>query len=526
MAKTLKQLRSRIERLKLEKQIELIEGSAERRRHINTMVESAAIQASAQASTAVDRHAALYDNGWFDRHDARVNLASDHYRGDNRPHWMNEYELSEIRGICRFLAQLSEVAIGVRGSRRNFVVGQGMEVDVSPRAGMEENAFAQQTAAEVNAWLAEQLNANNWPGEYEMEAFDQLVEDGEQLWVVEPDRYDESLVRFRLEQPEFLTEPGQPEAVAAELGMESGLDWKYGIAAPYDESWRSLAYHVLPYDAIEARVYDGRYVEHVKSNVRRYVKRGVSDYYPVWQTLNRMEKLLGNTLEGSAVQASIAYIIEHAESMSNSDIAGFVDLQADAEQIRPTQRGSRTLRGRETFPGTVHHTPSGAKYHQGPLGTSHSPIYLDVIAQAMRVVGIRWQMPEYMVSGDASNANYASTLVAESPFVKSCKAQQYAIAKAYERLFRKVIRMGCESGLLRYRFAQLMRLVEIRIEPEDPAARNELENHQLRKSQHEQGLLSLDSWAAAEGIDLEAERAKGAVPRPSPGLQESYFGYP
>ena len=31
-------------------------------------------------------------------------------------------------------------------------------------------------------------------------------------------------------------------------------------------------------------------------------------------------------------------------------------------------------------------------------------------------------MPEYMVSGDASNANYASTLVAESPFVKARQA--------------------------------------------------------------------------------------------------------
>lgn len=506
----------------MQREIAAIEAADDVRKQVSTMIESAAVRASADYSTAIDRTQALYDvDGWYSGARA-TNLQSDMHHGDNSPHWRTEFECNEIRGICRVLSQVSEAAIGVKDTRRNYVVGSGFEIRVTPRPAYAKDQHAEELAKLCGDWLERQLDANRWNGEYEFEAFDSLLVDGEQFWLIEPDAYDDDVVRFRLELPENVVQPGQPEHIASGVGMESGLDWKYGIAAPQDESWRPLAYHVLPYQAVEASVYGPHQVEHIKQNVRSNVKRGVSDFYPVWQTLRRMEKLLGNTLEGAAVQASIAFVREHAEKTSNAEIANFVSLQADSSTTTTTQNGSRQLRERETVGVNVHDVGAGVKYHAGPLGGgSVTPIYIEAISQAMRVMGVRWQMPEYMISGDASNGNYASTLVAESPFVKSCQSQQYRMTRGYERMLMRVLRTGAGMGLLPVSANEIAKYLRVAVDAQEPTARDEKEQHELHKSQNAAGMLSLDSWATAEGIDLAEERAKGAaaVQQMLPGME-------
>ena len=44
--------------------------------------------------------------------------------------------------------------------------------------------------------------------------------------------------------------------------------------------------------------------------------------------------------------------------------------------------------------------------------------YVAVLQAELRAVASRLVMPEFMLSSDASNANYSSTMVAEGPAVK------------------------------------------------------------------------------------------------------------
>lgn len=55
-------------------------------------------------------------------------------------------------------------------------------------------------------------------------------------------------------------------------------------------------------------------------------------------------------------------------------------------------------------------------------------------------------LPEYMVTQDASNSNYASTLVAEAPAMRRFRAMQLGFAASFEELTRKALGIEVEFG--------------------------------------------------------------------------------
>ncbi|GAH57387.1 unnamed protein product, partial [marine sediment metagenome] len=55
-------------------------------------------------------------------------------------------------------------------------------------------------------------------------------------------------------------------------------------------------------------------------------------------------------------------------------------------------------------------------------------------------------LAEYMVTGDASNANYASTMVAESPAVRTFQDWQKFFGDWFEKIFKRVMLKVLETG--------------------------------------------------------------------------------
>lgn len=58
------------------------------------------------------------------------------------------------------------------------------------------------------------------------------------------------------------------------------------------------------------------------------------------------------------------------------------------------------------------------------------------------------QLPEFVLTSDSSNANYSSTTVAESPFVKAIEAHRLFFEHELGSLFAKIIQKGIDGGLL------------------------------------------------------------------------------
>jgi capsid protein len=356
--------------------------------------------------------------------------------------------------------------------------------------------------------MDEFLEANDWVGDFERELFVRSRRDGEFFLALS--NMSQGPVAARVLEPEQITEPQNCRAIEDWLGTDRPSSWSFGIHTDASDVQHVYGYHVRWNESGSDWDYlDASRVEHVKLNVDRNVKRGVSDFYAVRAHLEGVEKLLRNTREGAAVQAAIAFIREHAPGSSAGQIHSLAALNSVTDYTQPTKTGSRTRYVTRYEPGTILDVAGGMQYKPGPLGASHGPNFIAIGQAVMRTIGTRWCMPEYMVSGDASNANYSSSLVAESPFVRACEAEQRFFISRFRKILWKVIALAATAGrFARWNvdFETLRALVAIQIEAPTIAVRDQLAEAQTSEIEHRNGVLSKRTWAALAGRDYDTEQ--------------------
>jgi hypothetical protein len=131
--------------------------------------------------------------------------------------------------------------------------------------------------------------------------------------------------------------------------------------------------------------------------------------------------------------------------------------------------------------------------------------YVPAIQAELRAVAARLAMPEYMLSGDASNANYASTMVAEGPAVKMFERLQSEMIWYDSIVLMRALELAEENGRLPPGTSQ-----SVIIDAEAPTV---MVRDRLREAQADQILLSMGvvserTIAARYGYDLDQERAQ------------------
>lgn len=494
-------LRAQHEALNLRAEIATLEKIVRGEEMTSRLVES-------EWGELVNRREYLTDTPGWGMADYRATTPSDRVGGKCSPFFENEFDLANIRGIGRYLAGATEVAIGALESLVSFTIGTGLTYEVAPK---NETSNKDSLVEAVQVAVDEILEANQWIGDQEAEAFLRSSRDGEcLLWA--QDRAD--VPHIRIIEPDYLTEPSQTRELEDYLGLE-GLCWTFGIATDHGNVERRHGYFIqwngskCDWDFAPERE-----AVHIRLNVDRGVKRGISDFYAAYMTLERASKLLGNTLQGAAIQATIAYIREHAAGTTQGSVESFRASKSTSNYQQSLANGSSRTVYQERFkPGRVIDT-AGSKYHAGPLGQSNAPIYVNVMQAALRIVGARWQMPEYMISGDASNANYSSTLVSGGPFDRATQRRQ----AFYRRKFAELV-WKCLAHLVRRgRFLQfnigtlteLKRQVQLKIDAPDVDVKDKEAEERVRDSQQRAGILSPRTRAQKSGLDYDIEIANGA----------------
>lgn len=454
--------------------------------------------------------------GW----DYRATSASDRAKGKCTPFFECEQDLAQARGIARWLAGSSEVAIGALESLTDYTIGTGFQIEVEPK---DQKAGQDELTKAVQAAVDEILEANNWCGDLETETFQRTVRDGEGIVWIQP-RGD--VPRLRLIEPDYLTEPLQKSTLEDYLGL-ANVEWSFGIATePGNAEQRYGYFFQFENDSANWEFAAPGEVVHIRMNVDRGVKRGISDYYAAYTNIERSSKLLGNTLQGAAIQACIAYIKEHIPGTTAASIeAGRASAADLATRINKIGGGTKTVYQQKFYPGRVVET-NGTKYHAGPLGQPSAPIYLNVVQAALRIVGVRWRMPEYMISADASNANYASTLISGGPFDRATQRRQQKCKTYTTEILWKCLAMLVRAGRFRQygvgTLTELKRLVQFKIEAPTAAVADKLQDEEVRKIRHDAGVLSTRTWATQVDLDPDSELANGAKPLAPP----SPFGMP
>ena len=290
-----------------------------------------------------------------------------------------------------------------------------------------------------------------------------------------------------------------------------------GILVDPADAVAPVAYLLVDPDTGEhAETVPAAEILHVKAGADDCESRGVSVLAPLIAPLERHAEWLETELTARRVQASVVLWRK---------VQGGVGGYGDGDSVGGDLAGERA--GRRTFaPGSILTTPDTTDLEF--LAPKSSFAEASAIGRALLLGAAAGAgLPEFMLTADASNANYASTMAAEGPAVKRFAAEQRFFAAALSRLWavladdaaaRSVLTAAERAGLRpAFTWADLAH----RDRPAERAADVQLVGA---------GVLSRAELARREGVDpaamrreLGAEGASQTVPRRS-GLTVSFAG--
>ncbi len=401
-----------------------------------------------------------------------------------RQGFRNQRELDAARAECRALAMSNEFAINGHENRISYIVGSGHRYLVATKPPWQDSGHdapdraARRAQAVIDAFCRE----NKWR-QRQQEIVRRRDRDGEAFLRLFIDPLGHVRVRFL-----------EPWQVTAPPRLADDPAASFGVQADGDDVETVHGYWLDDGELVPAED-----VQHRKANVDANVKRGVPLFYPVRKNLRRAEKLLRNMAAVSDIQTAVALIRKHqagarsAVEQLRSNLAAATTQQA---------AGGQTTYHQNFQPGTILDVYSDTEYDFPARGLDASR-YVLVLQAILRAVASRLVMPEFMLSSDASNAAYASTLVAEGPAVKMFERLQAEMIEDDVALLWRVLQSAARAGRLD---AGDLEALEIQVEPPKIAVRDKLEEARVDQILVHNGAMSVPRMALRHGLDPEQER--------------------
>jgi hypothetical protein len=389
-----------------------------------------------------------------------------------------EGQLAEIRAQCRALAVGNEFAINGHENRISYIVGTGHTYRVTERRG---RAAPEGLVQEVQAVLDEFVRTNKWH-KRQQEIVRRRDRDGEVFLRLFASSDGATRVRF--------VEPAQVSTPPGRAGDSSAA---FGIQTDPDDVETVLGYW------IDGRLVDGAEIQHRKAHVDANVRRGMPLFFPVRKNLRRAEKLLRNMSVVAEIQSAIAIIRKH-NAGTKSSVQQFVGNEADASVTNDTT--GRSTHFRRYAPGTILDAFAGVEYEFPVTGIDASR-YVAVLQAELRAIASRLVMPEFMLTSDASNANYSSTMVAEGPAVKMFQRLQHDMIEDDLELLDRVIAHAVAVGRLPH---EAIASIDIQAVPPTLAVRDRLKETRADRILLRSKAMSVQTMAMRQGLDPDKEQ--------------------
>jgi hypothetical protein len=458
----------------------------------------------------------------------------DRSEGRYRPYYEDAFDVRRQRAEARTLCALFPVAKSALQKLSDYIIGSGWDFVAQPKKRYKNDPTAIKLAATIQAKVDRVLEYNHFVGHMDRQIHESSRMDGDAFPTLYPEG---DCVRIEPVDPGCIVEPQDKKPLEGYLGTSHRLNgWWHGVHTTWnpalrrDDSTRPLGFHAVFDNLGDQWDYlPTNRVEQIKRNVGDDARVGVSDFLPVLTDLENEAKLRRNTAVGAAILAAIVGIRQHAEVSTQSTVENMVSSSATGTYQKVLgDGGTRTTQQQHVAPGTIKDIPKGMEWLTGPMGQLNQPVYIEVGGYILRIVGGIWSMPEFLITGDASNANYSSTLVAESPFVKYCEGQQGEYASSFERLLWKALALLHRMGqLCQYDWSIVCRMIEINAEYSSPASRDKLQQAQANQILVDAGVMSKRTWANDSGLDYDEEQANQTEePKPAPKVVKVPFGGP
>ncbi len=429
--------------------------------------------------------------------------------GRNYPIYSTEQDLSMQRAMSRRLISLNELTESVSTALKVYVFGQGVEISVQSAKGMQPPP---ELVDDVRRFVETFSEQNNLVNNLDVEIDKRSRDDGEAILPIE--RVGNKIVCDFVEAIQ-LTEPRNPQALHEWINAKCGIDcdsfvpsWMFGVLTQKKRTSWPLAYHIINDNSGDFDIYTAEECVHVKRNVLRACKRGVSDWLAVYDRIQRASKLARNMAHGAALQSAIAWIEQWVQGAGNPPARGQGTSQDGSESNG--RNGSRNAQSKSYKEGSIIQVGYGKEFKTGPLGAERNNGFTLVEQMLERLVAIRWLMPYQLISGDYSNNNFSSSLTAESPFVKAREADQQFYGGIIKSLLWKVIRMAWRLGWLDtrgLRVEDLERWIDIKVDFTSPASRDKLQLVQQLTAEIQNLGLSKRTALTEMGRDPDEEAA-------------------
>lgn len=449
---------------------------------------------------------------------------NDRRGGKDVPLFWNELDLRGYRILSRQICDSNQFGIGFTKLLSAYHIHKGYGWQACLK-GQKKSPYATSGAGadplvtKAQSILDQWRDVNQW-GIKSDEAFRRWCRDGETFG-----RFFQQgagqLSTFRFPEPEQI---GSPTGNVDD-------DESFGIATDPGDPYCPRAYHIWEMSAgLMGEWVDASRIIHAKKNVDSGIKRGLPDFFPVAEDLDGVRRLLHTMLATSIKQARTAWI-EKLQNASAAIAASTVPENANTgtNQLQPSIDGAigRAIAdqfGRFGINGQslsdVRRVEGSRQYEAGP--TTSPEGFIAALQAVLRGCGVIWNFPEYF-SGDASNNNMASSIVAGSPFVRTVEGSQYKWGVIWERpCALKALELARDAGLLSW--DEWSRL-DVEVTEPAVATADPLKDTQVYTQQLQAKIVSLDTVRQKLGYDPQHEAegvqkdADTAQPQPGPVAQ-------
>jgi len=340
-----------------------------------------------------------------------------------------------------------------------------------------------------------------WVG-FWTEAYRRFKRDGEVFIFLGNDRKDARLSPRFLDPRDFV-HPTGTSASDSELGMDPKLT---GIETDPDDPATVIRYWYRPHNrkAVKPRAIDAQRIIHVKNAVDTTIKRGLPLIFVCREYLKHFDTWIVQSLKHQKTQSLIA-IMRYWEKMPLAALDTVIRKGDVQRRERPTQAGGTITQHITGDMMPVVDAPKGMRMEY----TKPSGNFSDSEVLARRVLlacAAGAGLSEAMASADASNANYASSRIAQLVPMKTFKREQGEWAEIVQLFYEKWCYAEAAAGRLPPFVGEWG--LEAEITPTKlPDFEGELSTEHVMMQQS-QGIISLQTARESLGHNHEDEQER------------------
>jgi hypothetical protein len=422
--------------------------------------------------------------------------------------FLTETQLDLLRVYSRFLYELNPTAKAPLQRLCDYTIGKGFTYSV---AGKDSNDALIEQAQDI---IDKFIEVNNWSN-YEQEIFLRTHRDGETFLTFFPQ--EDGLTIVKVVEPETIRNPYTAQNL--QKGPNQAIDgseveWKFGIKTKSPDNSTPLAYAVMYYtDPISSfEVIEAKDMVHVKANVDRQIKRGLSDFFALQEVLINLQKLLRAGVLGESVRQSIAMIRQFSQANQatvqslQSNNTSFYEPQPIGPNNSPNLQPVQIVQ-----PGSQVDIPEGLEYQSGPQGNSSNAV--ELLNASYQQLAAWWGVPQWLVSGSSDDTNFASSLVSESPFIKNVERRQQFYEVHFKKVMKRVLEIAEEQGLLPVGSTDKLK---IEVECQSAHVRDAGKETEQNETLYTNQIMSKKTWQLREELDPEQEEENMKNEEPPP----------